>query len=275
MAQANRDQNRITTLLAVTNDADEAPIRLYADVTTHRLLVDVGTITVTGAGTSMTDDSAFTVGTTLFTPAGGTYRSVRDAVDDNDGGAFAMTQTRALYVSLETPLGDSVLDDTLNTVKVSQATAANLNMTEANSTAIAASVALIDEIVDDTNDVARIVQKKIAASTYAPTRFVDLGANATANVKGSAGNVFSLYCNNENTADRYVQLHNTATTPAGGATPLYTFRVPGLGDVLIGTDFFTNEGGHFTTGIAFGFSSTKDTYTAGTASEQSTEIHYV
>lgn len=78
-------------------------------------------------GTNMVDDAAFTVATTAFTPAGGTYRSVRDAVDDNDGGAFAMNAKRAMYVSLETPLSDSAMDDTLDTVKVSQATAANLN----------------------------------------------------------------------------------------------------------------------------------------------------
>jgi hypothetical protein len=78
-------------------------------------------------GTSMTDDAAFTVGTTAITPVGGTYKSVRDSVDDNDGGAFAMTIKRAQYVALESPLGDSVIDDTNDAVKVVNATAANLN----------------------------------------------------------------------------------------------------------------------------------------------------
>lgn len=52
-------------------------------------------------GTAMADDAAFTVAVTSFTPAGGTYRSVRDAVDDNDGGAFAMNQKRGQFVTLE------------------------------------------------------------------------------------------------------------------------------------------------------------------------------
>lgn len=69
-------------------------------------------------GTSMSDDAAFTPGTTSITPIGGTYRSVRDAVDDNDGGAFAMTAKRAVYVSLETPLADSAMDDTADAVKI-------------------------------------------------------------------------------------------------------------------------------------------------------------
>jgi hypothetical protein len=73
-------------------------------------------------GTAMTDDAAFTVATTSFTPAGGTYRSVRDSVDDNDGGAFAMTQKRALLAAIETPNGDSAMDDTNDAVRVNVVT---------------------------------------------------------------------------------------------------------------------------------------------------------
>lgn len=68
-------------------------------------------------GTAMTDDAAFTVGTTTLTPVGGTYKGTRDAVDDGDGGAFAMTAKRAVYASLETPNADSVMDDTADAVK--------------------------------------------------------------------------------------------------------------------------------------------------------------
>lgn len=80
-------------------------------------------------GTAMADDAAFTPGTTNFTPAGGTYRSVRDLVDDNDGGAFAMTQRRAILGCLETPNGDSAMDDTNDSVKV---TLAGTNAVTAN-----------------------------------------------------------------------------------------------------------------------------------------------
>lgn len=59
-------------------------------------------------GTAMADDAAFTVGTTQFTPAGGTYRSVRDLVDDNDAGAFAMNQRRGMFVTLEDSSSNAV-----------------------------------------------------------------------------------------------------------------------------------------------------------------------
>lgn len=74
-------------------------------------------------GTAMTDDAAFTVGTTSVTPAAGIYRSTRDVVDDGDAGALAMTSRRGLYASLETPNGDSVMDDTNDCVKTSVVTA--------------------------------------------------------------------------------------------------------------------------------------------------------
>lgn len=69
-------------------------------------------------GTAMTDDSAFTVGSTNVTPSAGTYRATRDSVDDGDAGALAMTAKRGLYATIETPNGDSVMDDTLDYLKV-------------------------------------------------------------------------------------------------------------------------------------------------------------
>lgn len=69
-------------------------------------------------GTSMTDDSTFTPASSAITPVGGTYRSTRDLVDDNDAGAIAITQRRALLTAVETPNGDSAMDDTLDAIRV-------------------------------------------------------------------------------------------------------------------------------------------------------------
>src|ERR1700741_1366110 len=41
MAQAARDQNFVTTLLGVSSTDGVTPIAVYADPTTHRLLVDL------------------------------------------------------------------------------------------------------------------------------------------------------------------------------------------------------------------------------------------
>lgn len=114
-----------------------------------------------------------------------------------------------------------------------------------------------------------------SAITATPDRFTNIGANSTLNVKASGGNVFSLICHNANAAARYVQLHNTATVPVTTVgVPVYSFYVPAGAQIGIGSDIFTNPGVNLAAGIAFAFSTTRDVYTAATAGDGSTVIHY-
>lgn len=69
-------------------------------------------------GTSMTDDAAFAPGSGGVTPIAGVYQSTPDTVNDGDAGALRMTQSRSLMVTLETPAGDSAMDDTNDAVRV-------------------------------------------------------------------------------------------------------------------------------------------------------------
>jgi hypothetical protein len=127
---------------------------------------------------------------------------------------------------------------------------------------------------DDTNNAAATVEKLLATNTYAPSVFQNLGANATLNVKASAGNILAFECHNLNAADRFFQLHNTATTPGGGAVPTLTFRVPALGQITRDKTFFPGTGAYGSSGWAFAFSTTEATYTAATATDQMTQIFY-
>jgi hypothetical protein len=98
----------------VDTDGDYAPLQVDS---TGSLKVAI----ISGAGsggTAMADDAAFSPGTTSITPVGGTYRSARDTVNDNDAGAFAMTASRAILAALETPNGDTAMDDTNDAVRV-------------------------------------------------------------------------------------------------------------------------------------------------------------
>lgn len=117
------------------------------------------------------------------------------------------------------------------------------------------------------------MQPNISA-TNSWTRFQNLGANATLNVKSTAGALKSIYCINKNVAARYIQIHLTATTPSGGAVPHLSFMIPASGSVLISGDVLGENGYYCTTGIAFAFSTTEATYTAGAAGDQSTTIFY-
>lgn len=67
MAEAKRDGNSVTTLIAVSNADGITPVLLYADPTTHRLLVSgsggggtllAATGTVNGSNTSFTFSTA-------------------------------------------------------------------------------------------------------------------------------------------------------------------------------------------------------------------------
>lgn len=127
-----------------------------------------------GAGTSMSDDAAFTPGSTSVTPVAGTYRSSRDSLDDNDAGALAITQKRGLYTSPESPNGDSLVDDTNDALKITQQSGSLLLATVASGTNVFGRLAansgvnigdirltgLVtpngDQLVDDTNDVLRV-----------------------------------------------------------------------------------------------------------------------
>jgi len=71
MANAQRDQNSVPTLLGVSNADGSTPIAIYADPTTHRLLVDLpgGTGTVTSVSVVTANGFAGSVATATTTPA--------------------------------------------------------------------------------------------------------------------------------------------------------------------------------------------------------------
>lgn len=59
MAQASRDQNNVPTLLAASNVDGVTPVRVYADPTSHRLLVDISGGSGTVTSFSFTDGNGF------------------------------------------------------------------------------------------------------------------------------------------------------------------------------------------------------------------------
>lgn len=71
MADAKRDSNRITTLLATSNADGITPVTLWADPVTHRLLVDLpsGSGTVTSVSVTTANGISGTVATATTTPA--------------------------------------------------------------------------------------------------------------------------------------------------------------------------------------------------------------
>ncbi len=118
-------------------------------------------------------------------------------------------------------------------------------------------------------------QAPSASSENSPLSFTDFGANITLNISSVTANVLSFACHNSNPGSRFFQLHNTATVPSVSAVPAETFLIPAGSQVVIGTEYFTNSGVNFSNGVAFAFSTTKNTFTAGLAADQTTKIKFV
>lgn len=118
----------------------------------------------------------------------------------------------------------------------------------------------------------------ISGSTYSATINTDFGTVVTLRVKNGAGNLFSLNGHNNNAATRYLQIHNTTTALAGGEVPFIpSFVVPTGSQIILGpTDLAGMQGGLYcSTGITWGWSTTKNTYTAATAGDHMTGCSYV
>lgn len=86
-------------------------------------------------------------------------------------------------------------------------------------------------------------------------------------VKTTSGRLQSFKATNRNGAARYLQLFNSSSAPAANASALDEFYVAPTSMIIIGTDFFSLAGVLFSTGIAWGFSTTSGTYTAATAAD--------
>lgn len=88
--------------------------------------------------------------------------------------------------------------------------------------------------------------------------------------KASAGHLLAVYGDNRNAGTRYLQVHNTAATPADQAVPELSFRFAAGTAREIPDTFFGRGGFPCDTGITLAWSSTAGTYTAGTGSEHDT-----
>lgn len=142
-------------------------------VNTGAVVVASGAITETNSGAIKTsveliddaikaDDAAFTPGTTKVMMAGYEFDDTTpDSVDEGDAGAARMSANRNVYTQIRDAAGNERgmnVDASGNaqvdiaavstSLFVEQPTAASLNMTEANSGAIATSLAALDNSVD-------------------------------------------------------------------------------------------------------------------------------
>lgn len=95
MAQASRDQNFVPTLTAASNSGGTTPVAVWADPTTHRLLVDLpsGSGTVTDVSVVSANGFAGSVATSTTTPAITLSTTINSPVLAGNGTAIAAATT--------------------------------------------------------------------------------------------------------------------------------------------------------------------------------------
>lgn len=112
MAEAKRDNNLITTLLAVSNADGSTPILLYADPTTHRLLVTYPYTDVDGETPSGNVNGSNTIFTLANTPATGSVKLYLNGVRINAGAGNDYTISGLTITMATAPAtGDTLLAD--------------------------------------------------------------------------------------------------------------------------------------------------------------------
>jgi len=133
---------------------------------------------------------------------------------------------------------------------------------------------------DSTLGLLAVMQKPVASSTYSPSIDNQMTQVTKRNSKASLGNVLSSFVSNTNAAVRYFQIHNKASTPAGGDVPVISMPIPAgsatvPGVLLLLNNFYTPAGYHLSTGVSWAISTTYATFTdSATASEHIVVINY-
>lgn len=95
-----------------------------------------------------------------------------------------------------------------------------------------------------------------------------IGTSAGANLKASPGNIYAITVSNGNNAIRYFQIFNKASNPILNDVPVRVFPIPGSDSLfLLGQDVIGGNGIVLSTGVTWGFSTTRLSYTAGTPAD--------
>lgn len=107
MANASRDQNFVPTLLAVSSADNSTPVKLWADPTTHRLLVDLTSISSLFQTDTFTSTNNQTVFSASATVAYTVYLSVNGSIQTPSSDYSVSSNTATLASGI--PSGNIVV----------------------------------------------------------------------------------------------------------------------------------------------------------------------
>lgn len=130
---------------------------------------------------------------------------------------------------------------------------------------------------DETNGVARMIKKYMMSATLPPLTSSSLYGDVDILAKDGPGNVFSAWGCNLNATVRYLQFFNQITAPTNPNVPVngLSFPLAQNEKIILGQDFWLEVGNYFSTGIAWGFSTTAATFTAATTTDHAGNLRYL
>lgn len=133
---------------------------------------------------------------------------------------------------------------------------------------------------DNVNNLYATTVRPVSSSSYTGVAFSAILNDVDISVKNAAGNLLSVSASNINAAIRYLQIHNKASAPAGGDTPVFSFPIPAgtstaPATVSLGREFLGQHGQHLTAGVAIGISTVAATFTAATTTDHTVNGTYV
>ena len=137
---------------------------------------------------------------------------------------------------------------------------------------------------DLTNNVLGTTDKPVISAAYNPSVSTSFGTQVSVLAKATPGNFLSIYASNISSAVAYLQLFNTTAAPTTGATPLFSFLIPAgmLGDAAnepgileIGQDWFRKNGYYMSSGVAWGISNSRGTFSPATAGNHTVNLTYI
>lgn len=229
--------------------------------TAQNQVLEIAQLTAINANTDQIEPKLDTANTTLSAISTQLTAQATAAKQDVGNASLASIDSKLTSpITVTGPLTDTQLRATpvpvSGSVTVVQATGTNLH-------------AVIDSgvITSITNPVSITgsVGATISPSSSSTGALLSAKTTALASsliIKASSGRLYELVGSNSNTSAQFIQLFDSATVPADGTVPEYTFRVEGLSNFSLD---WQDLGRYFTTGIVVTNSSTIATKTIGTA----------
>ena len=171
-------------------------------------------------GTAIADRTAFSYGTTLFTPMGGVYNSAITSLTSGQSGAVALTAARSMHT----------IDD--------------------NSAAILAAVT--GAVPAGANTIGSVGLAASTSGGCTPGHLLSAASTNSTNIKSTAGTLCSMTAINTTGTLYYLKLYNTTVGPTCNSdTVLSTFPVPASTSGAGVTVNLGPYGFKFTAGISF------------------------